>query len=100
MIPRYVRGDRGHWRLFPNATASGRVNEAKMKNLGIEVSVIGISQQALEKYLTRMAERINGKFADGLFLRKEVERIWKAMHRIDRISIEQLPGDLPTWFGF
>ena len=48
-----------------------RVNEAKMKILGIEVSVIGISQQALDKFLTRMVERINARFADGLFLRME-----------------------------
>lgn len=92
--PRFV----DYWRLFPNATASARVNEAKMKILGIEVNVTGISQQVLDKYLARMVDRVNARLADGLFLRKEVERIWKAMHRIDRISIGQLPGDPSVWF--
>lgn len=92
--PRLVGG----WHLFPNATASARVNEAKMKILGIEVSIKRVSQQALDKYLAGMVERINAIFADGQFLRKEVERIWNAMHRIDRISIGQLPGDPPAWF--
>ena len=64
--PRLVRGD---WRLFPNATAVARVNDAKMKILGIEVSVKRISQQALEKYLTRMVDRINARFAEGRILR-------------------------------
>lgn len=86
------------WRVYPNARASARVNEAKMKILGIEVSVKGQSQQALDKYLVHMEEQINTRFADGRFVRKEAERIWKGMHRVDRVSIEQLPGSPPAWF--
>ena len=87
----------GDWRLFPNATASSRVNEAKMKILGFEVSVIRRFQQALDRYLAGMVKRISARFEKGLFLRKEVGRIWKVMHRIDRVPIGQLPGDLPAW---
>ena len=86
------------WRLFPNARASARVNEAKMKFLVFDVSVKGQSQQILDKYLASMVERINTKLADGQFLRKEVERLWKVMHRVDRVSTEQLPGNPPAWF--
>lgn len=92
--PRLVGG----WYLFPNATASARVNESKMKILGVDVSVTGISQQVLDGYLESMVERINATFEGGQFLRKEVQRLWHAMHRTDRISIGQLPGDLPAWF--
>ena len=88
----------GDWRLYPNATASASVTSANMKVLGIDVSVKGRSQQYLDKFLRRMEEQINERFADGLFLRKEVERIWKGMHRVDRISTERLPGNPPAWF--
>ncbi len=94
MRPWLVEG----WRVYPNAKASAWVNDAKMKILGIEVSVKGQSQQALDKYLAHMEEQINTRFADGRFVRKEVERIWKGMHRVDRVAIERLPGSPPAWF--
>ena len=59
----------GDWRLYPNATAVARVNDAKMKILGVDVSVKTRSQQALDRYLARMVDRINGSFADGRTLR-------------------------------
>ncbi len=86
------------WRLFPNARASAQVIEAKMKVFGFDLNVGGLSQPILDSYLARMVERINAKLADGQFLRKEVERIWTSMHRVDRVSIEQLPGNPPAWF--
>ena len=91
--PRLVGG----WHLFPNATASARVNEAQMKILGFKVGVRKQAQRALDKFLARTVERINIRLADGQFLRKEVERIWNGMHRIDRVSIGQLPGDPQVW---
>ena len=86
------------WRLHPNVSAHASVTRAMARILGADVNVRTLSQEALNGYLARMEERVNERFAEGLFLRKEAERIWNDMHRVDRISIEQLPGGLAAWF--
>lgn len=86
------------WRLHPNASAHASVTRAMARILGADVNVRTLSQEALDGYLARMEERVNERFAEGLFLRKEAERIWNDMHRVDRISIEQLPGGVAAWF--
>ena len=86
------------WRLHPNVSAHASVTRATARILGADVNVRTLSQEALDGYLARMEERVNERFADGLFLRKEAERIWNDMHRVDRISIEQLPGGVAAWF--
>ena len=91
--PRLVGG----WHLFPNATVRARVNEAKMKILVFDKDVNPQAQKAVDELLEGMVERINDTLAQGRFLRKEVGWIWDGMHRIDRMSIGQLPGDPPVW---
>ncbi len=86
------------WRLHPNVSAHASVTRAMARILGADVNVRTLSQLALDGYLARMEERVNERFAEGLFLRKEAERIWNDMHRVDRISIEQLPGGVAAWF--
>ena len=86
------------WRLHPNVSAHASVTRAMARILGADVNVRTLSQEALDGYLARMEERVNERFVEGLFLRKEAERIWNDMHRVDRISIEQLPGGVAAWF--
>ena len=85
------------WRLHPNISADARVTKAIARILGSDVDVRDLAQEAVDGYLRQMEDQINGRFADSRILRREVERLWKGMHRVDRVSIDRLPDDLRAW---
>ena len=85
------------WRLHPNASVNARVTRATAKILGVDVSLRARTQEALDSYLNRMEEQINGRIANSPSLQREVERVWKGVHRVYRISNERLPADLSAW---
>ena len=85
------------WRLHPNASVNARVTRAIAKILGVDVSVRTRTQEALDSYLSRMEEQINGRIANSTSLQREVERVWKGAHRVERISNERLPEGLAAW---
>lgn len=80
------------WRLHPNVSAHAGVTHAIARILGFDVSVRTRSQEVLDRYLIRMEERVNNIVVNSKSLRGEVERVWKGMHRVDRIPIEELPA--------
>ncbi len=80
------------WRLAPNAEASARVTSARINTPVGSISVRTQSQKAVNKLLRRTVDPINEKFGRDQSLRREGQKLWEDLHRIEKLSDEP-----PIW---
>ena len=80
------------WRLHPNIKASARVTSARIDTPVGSISVRTQSQRAVDKLMRRTVDRINEKFEKNASLRREGQKLWKKLHRVERLSEEP-----PIW---
>ena len=77
-----------NWHLRPNIKASARVTSARINTPVGSISVRTQSQRAVDKLMKRMVSRINDKFEKNEFLRREGQKLWEELHRVEKLSDE------------
>lgn len=74
------------WRLAPNAEASARVTSARINTPVGSISVRTQSQRAVDRLLGQTVDRINEKFGKNKSLRREGQKLWEELHRVEKLS--------------
>jgi hypothetical protein len=74
------------WTLTATVAASSEISNAKIKLLGVTVSVSSIAEDELNKYLRRKLPDLVNEYLQEIDLKQEAERLWERANQVTELT--------------